>query len=118
MVRWLWSRRAFFAFVVLAATNAAALFLVVNEASERRDQNCELFEADHLDDVKRLRGTYRYLMLPVAEQEPTLTKLVFAQLPMLEREASADQAPAYCDEEGVGLPEPDPKVPERPEVLR
>jgi outer membrane murein-binding lipoprotein Lpp len=102
------------------------------EGRERRDQQCELFERQHLDDVKQLRGTYKYLLrLPPSElRAPTnpLNEAVILQLRETERAATRDSAPDFCDEPGadaerrgaepVGLPEPDPKVPRRPAALK
>jgi hypothetical protein len=35
-----------------------------------------------------------------------------------EAEARMDDAPPFCDDEGIGLPEPDPVVPPRPVKFR
>ena len=95
-----------------AATKAANDVKI--ESAERRDQTCNLFETDHLQDVKRLRATYRYLAgLPRDERTRPLTQAVLRSLPALEREARSDPAPQFCDETFVGLPEPDPVVPKR-----
>ena len=98
-----------------AAANAAkAANAVKIESAERRDQTCNLFETDHLQDVRQLRATYRYLAgLPLEERTRPLTQAVLQGLPQLEREARADPAPDFCDEPFVGLPEPDPVIPKR-----
>lgn len=94
------------------------------EGEQRRDQTCALFENAHLNDVKQLRGTYRYLVhLPRNEWGTSLTKAIVVSLPQTEAKARRDDAPAYCDEPGakaeargakpVGLPEPDPALPKR-----
>lgn len=84
------------------------------EGAERRDQMCRLFETQHAIDVERLYRTYEYLNdLPRAEWGKPLTRAIVVDLPRLEDEARRDSAPAFCDEEGVGLPEPDPDLPAR-----
>lgn len=112
--------------------NKRAIEAIEIESADRRDQTCQIFEAQHLANVTRLKRTYRYLEgLPRAEWGSTLTLAVLDGLPALETEARIDQAPPYCDEPGeaqeflfkkskgkeglppVGLPEPDPHVPHR-----
>lgn len=104
--------------------NDAAIEAIEREGRERRDQTCEIFENQHLEHVKNLRSTYRYLRtLPKSEYGTTLVKAILRGLPATEREARTDQAPDYCDEPGVkaekagadpiGLPEPDPRVPRK-----
>lgn len=89
-----------------------------SEAATRIQQTCTIFETQQLDDVERLRGTYRYLSgLSEGERRESLNRAVLAQLPTVEREAGADDAPDYCDAHGVGLREPDPVVPCRPRSL-
>ena len=113
------------------------------ERKERTDQNCELFERLHLRDVQDYADSSRGFALtldfiqgltPEQRREP-LNALIIAQLPETrkdflkeEREAHIDIAPNYCDLPGavkeamgakpVGLPEPDPVVPERPKVVQ
>lgn len=93
-----------------------------SEAAERRNQNCRVFEGQHLADVQRLTATYRYLeTLPKSEYGKSLTLAVLRGLKAQEAEARSDAAPPYCDEPGVeaerrgekpvGLPEPDPPLP-------
>jgi hypothetical protein len=85
------------------------------EQAERRDQNCHLFEGDHLRDVEDLRSTYKYLnQLTAVERRTAINQAILRSLPMAEGEARVDRAPDYCDAPGVGLPEPDPVVPDRP----
>lgn len=97
---------------------------LATEGAERRDQSCEQFEGDHLADVKRLKRTYAYLdKLPREEWGKPITVAIVQQLPELEEQARKDSAPEFCDEPGakaeargedpVGLPEPDPDVPDR-----
>jgi hypothetical protein len=114
---WIWFRRLDFVwqrFVPLLAI--LALYLVVVDSTERRDQMCQLFEADHLADVNRLERTYRFLSSPAARDDEALLQVALVELPELEREARVDSAPDFCDEDGLGLPEPDPVVPDRPDL--
>ena len=90
------------------------------ERIARTDQNCEFAERTHLRDVQALRGTYKYL--EAAEADPTqkdtiLYKLVISGAPRTISEGETDIAPAYCDEQGYGLKEPDPTIPKRPDFL-
>lgn len=108
--------------------NKAAVAQIEAEGADRRNQNCEILERQHAETVRSLKLTYDYLagLTPAQRQEP-LNKLLITQLPQTEKQARIDQAPAYCDEPGaaaeakgadpVGLPEPDPVIPKRPEVL-
>lgn len=86
--------------------------LVVREGGERRDQNCTVFEATHLDDVEGLKTTYKFLdQITDREKGSALVRIIVAGLPEQESKARSDPAPDYCDEPGVGLDEPDPKLP-------
>jgi hypothetical protein len=109
--------------LVLAAASvlvSVALYSsIVGEGNKRRDQTCRLFEGSHLQDVRQLRQTYRYLAeLRPAERGETINRFVLQNLPQLERQARTDAAPKFCDAPGVGLPGPDPVVPKRPRSLR
>jgi hypothetical protein len=103
------------------------------EGVDRRNQICLSDEREHLNAVERLDRTYRYLVrLTVKQFDEPINSAIFQQLPDLEDEAMTDQAPDFCDEPGeeqeklwrqsggergappVGLPEPDPDVPQRP----
>lgn len=82
------------------------------EGAERRDQNCVLFERSHLQDVKNLRSTYRYLKdLTPPESKSLLNQFIVQNLAKTEKEARIDSAPEYCDAKHTGLPEPDPTLP-------
>jgi hypothetical protein len=89
------------------------------EAKERRDQGCVIFERNQAEDILRLQRTYDYLAGLSSEQmrEP-INRAILAQLSSLEDDAELDDAPQYCDEPGIGQPEPDLVVPERPLALR
>ena len=88
------------------------------EGVERRDQSCDISEAKHKADVVQLERTYAYLLsLSPREKRSSINRAVLANLPNVEREARLDPAPSFCDEPGVGLKEPDPKIPARPPNL-
>lgn len=114
IARWLPILSVAAAGVALALT-VTLVFQFEREQAERRDQLCGLFEADHLADVKVLQGRYRLLSDPDrrALLGAGLTRLVVLGLGEIEREARTDTAPEFCDEPGVGLPEPDPVLPRR-----
>lgn len=90
------------------------------DGAERRDQTCKIFEGGHLEDIQRLRNTYRFLN---ENPRSEITKAVVQGLPEQEKRARTDSAPEYCDEPGaaaeakgakpVGLSEPDPIPPKR-----
>jgi hypothetical protein len=91
---------------------------IEREGVERRQQSCQLFESDHLADVQALRRTYHYLGgLSARERRTGINRALLVNLPRTEQEARTDSAPDFCDKPGVGLPEPDPVVPERPRGL-
>lgn len=105
---------------------------------EARDQGCKIDERQHKEELRQLRETYKLLEAqgPEAIAADPVLSYVVANLDRQEREAKLDRAPEYCDEPGVkaerlfkrtngqqgappvGLPEPDPKIPERPAALR
>jgi hypothetical protein len=88
------------------------------EAEERRHETCLINERKQRMDVDALQRTYEYLAGLSAEQlAQPLNRAVLAQLPRTVREAQVDDAPRYCDEPGVGEPEPDPRLPVAPENL-
>jgi hypothetical protein len=95
--------------------NKNALDNFEDEALARVDQTCRLFEADHFEDVEGLRSTYTFLnnVRGTREAETALVQFVVRTLPRVESEARVDAAPPYCDEEDVGLPEPDPELPQK-----
>jgi hypothetical protein len=97
------------------------------EGIERRDQICLSAEREHLNSVNQLKRTYEYLnSLPdeafVPSAANAINLAVLRQLPTTEDEANTDVAPEFCDVtlkggKPVGLPEPDPIVPSRPERI-
>lgn len=98
------------------------------EGVERRDQICLSAEREHLRDVNQLKATYKYLLsLTPEDARSSLNRTITLQLPQTEERANTDVAPSFCDEPGalaekkgarpVGLPEPDPVIPERPAAV-
>jgi hypothetical protein len=100
-----------------AKANRHIIVRLENERAIRTDQNCKLFEREHKKAVQDLEDTYEFLKSPVAHETPGLTRFIILNLPRTEEEARVDNAPEYCDNPGLGLKEPDPKIPERPHQL-
>lgn len=99
----------------LTRENARLTRQINREGRERRDQSCRQDERAHLADVVQLRRTYQFLLqYPDSELAPA----VMQSLPALEQDARVDKAPAWCDKPGIGLKEPDPRIPKRPPELR
>lgn len=119
------SRFNFAALLVLTVLVAVGFYLLEQTRTESRDQLCMWFEPDHLEDVQELRRTYKrvpealefYIAAAPEKLRPFLENAVATDVARLEAEARVDSAPAFCDEPGVGLPEPDPVVPKRPKGL-
>lgn len=96
----------------LKANHAIASFK--KESLQRRDESCEITEREHKGDVESLRKTYAYIeSLSEKETHQKLNQIIIANLPETEQNARTDVAPSYCDEPGIGLPEPDPVLPKR-----
>lgn len=104
--------------LTIVAVGAALYAVAVTqiEGAERRDQTCTIDERTQAEDVYELRQTYDFLADPPPGQEG-LAALILPNLPKSEADARLDDAPPFCDERGVGLPEPDPVLPCRPPVL-
>jgi hypothetical protein len=86
-----------------------------SETAQRINETCTISETKQKSDVDRLAQTYKYLGgLSKTEMAESLNRAVLASLPSVIREAQLDDAPGYCDAKGVGLPEPDPKLPVPP----
>jgi hypothetical protein len=116
-LRW-WRIQMWALYGIVFIAGVVAVWALDSESSERKHQNCQIFERNNLEAVARLRNTYRYLMeLPPEERSSQLNRAVLRQLPEIEANARADAAPPYCDDEGVGLDEPDPEIPARPPGL-
>lgn len=106
---------AIFLSAFLFARVQAVFDKLAMESKGRRDQACLRDETAHKRDVRQLRQTYKFLAAPPPSLRD-LVPLIVAQLPRTEQEAE-DKAPAFCDEPGIGLPEPDPVIPRRPRAL-
>lgn len=111
------------------ALTALVLFSIIQiekEGRERRDQSCRIDERKQRADVQKLVQTYDFLTKLTPEQlnearsghGDLLNRAAVANLAQTEREALEDDAAPFCDEEGVGLPEPDTRIPARPDVLK
>jgi GAF domain-containing protein len=107
--------------IVFILMNSWAIVLGIQAQhanTERRHQICLADEREHLQQVDQLRVTYDYLSgLTDRQRRTALNRALLQQLPMVEKQANTDVAPEFCDEPNVGLPEPDPLVPERPPGL-
>lgn len=101
----------------LTALVLVSLYRLQVEAQQRRDQSCTIQEKKQLADVTQLKQTYKFLLDP-ASKKSGLYKVVLISLPRAESEAREDDAPAFCDEPDVGLPEPDSKIPPRPASIK
>lgn len=85
---------------------------LTSESKDRRNQNCLVFEGSHKADVDNLKQTFKFLdRTRPDEWDNTIIKFVARNVPKQYEEAKIDAAPEYCDEEGIGLPEPDPEIP-------
>lgn len=104
--------------LILAALSVlltAVLFArIASESHDRRSQECVFLETQQAKAVENLRRTYDYLehLTPAQRHEP-LNRAIRQALPVAESDAKAP-VPAYCNEPGIGLPEPGPAVPKRP----
>lgn len=120
-----WGRDLLTALAVAAATYS--VFTTQNtvdkieaEGNDRRNQTCTILETQERADVEALRRTYEYLSgLSPKELGESLNRAVLAQLPRTVRDAETPNAPPYCDEPNVGLPEPrgGVKLPDPPKNL-
>jgi hypothetical protein len=92
---------------------------VKQESTERRDQTCVIFERQAQAAVDQVVATYKYIagLKPHELAEP-LNQAVLAQLPQTVANANNSEAPPYCDQPGVGLPEPNPQLPNPPRFPR
>lgn len=123
--KWSWAA-AWGWMAILSILVVLTISRVQAESKTRADQNCKIFETQHLATVERLRNTYKYLLALTPDERALaasghgnqLNILVMRNLKQTEAEAKIDPAPIYCDKPGVGLPEPDPVVPKRPPELR
>jgi hypothetical protein len=102
-------------FITMFAVGVAfyAIVKVVNEGAARRDETCKLFERQHAADVKQVTATIDFLRNP-PPQLAGLVGIARAQLKDTYVKAVASTEPGYCNEPGVGLAEPGPKLPPPP----
>jgi hypothetical protein len=87
-----------------------AILKIASEGITRRDETCKLFERQHAADVQQVAQTIRFLNHP-PRLLAGLVVFAEAQLPQTYRDAVASTEPSYCNEPGVGLPEPGPVLP-------
>ena len=93
----------------------------VGQRNDQRDIACRASEGAHLDEVQQLTRSYDLFADPPKGYEQLLKDpRVVQQLHMQERDARSDSdqfgvfvAP-FCDQEGLGRAEPDPKLPDKP----
>ena len=118
----LWRITTSLALVLAAFSLLASVWLYTktqDESRARRGQTCTITEREQAAEVQQLRNTYEYLLeLEGVQLHDPLNRALLRQLPMVEARAEEDNAPKFCDEPGIGLPEPDEKVPDRPARLR
>jgi hypothetical protein len=89
------------------------------ETAARVDQTCAISEAKQRSDSDALIRTYRYLSsLSGRQLAQPINRAILANLPVTIRAAQIDDAPAFCDKPGVGLPEPDPPLPCAPKHVK
>lgn len=80
----------------------------LSESAVRRDQACRSDERKDRDQVQQLAQTYLILGSETARAklQPGLVDLIVTlSLPQLEKDARNPDAPDYCNQPGVGLPE-------------
>lgn len=117
--RWGQAAMVLAAFSLFAGVGLYALF--VGQRNDQRNVSCKASEGAHLEEVARLRRTYDFYVDPPKHFKALLKDpRTVAQVHSQERDARRDDdqygvfvAP-YCDEEGYGRAEPDPKLPDKP----
>jgi hypothetical protein len=104
----------------IAAQDAKrALNASERQRTEARDQVCQGDEREHLRDVNGVKNVYKYLeSLKPADYRDSINLAIIRSVSERELEANQDTAPKFCDEPGLGLPEPDPKLPERSDKIK
>jgi hypothetical protein len=97
----------------LAVSNRALIDRIEKDRNARRNDTCVTAERQEATSVKAVIRTYAFLRtLPRSERGTAITRAIVRNLPMTYANAKADRAPKYCDEPGVGLPEPGPRLPQ------
>lgn len=96
----------------VAGKNKQLLVDFEKESKARRDQSCDITEKAQANAVDGIILTYHYLdtLTPHQAKFP-INKLVITQLPKSYNDAKTSVAPEYCNADGIGRPEPDPKLP-------
>lgn len=97
---------------------------VGGEGRERRSAICRIMEGTHETAVADLNRTYAFLeSLPREDYGTPLTVAVINGLPAKEaavrgerltsdgRTIRGEVVPLFCNDEGIGLPEPNPEIP-------
>ena len=85
---------------------------VTQEARERRDGTCTLFERQELAAINQVVETYRFLDdASRADFRTPLVRAIVRQLPATYANAKAAAAPGYCRAPGIGLPGAPPRLP-------
>lgn len=116
---------AVLALVLLCAyfvkANHDTIAKIEDESTQRRDQSCRGWEKAHAQEIKELKRSYAFYRDPSPALKPLLDNPIsLIVLRERVRNAQSDQdqfgqfVPKYCDEPGVGVKEPDPKVPKTP----
>lgn len=107
-----------------AATAKDTVTRLTSESTERRSQTCATFETQYVEEVRKVRDTYAYVAgLPQQDRTSFLNRTIVKAVPEIERnarsesDASGVKVPAFCNERGVGLPEPSPPPPSRPAIV-
>lgn len=108
------------AFSLFVGVGLYAVF--VHSRNEARDELCQNAETKHLEEIQNLKQSYDYFLHPprglkyYIKNDPR----ALVQLRQLERDARNDEdsygefVPSYCDRDGFGRPEPDPKMLHKP----
>lgn len=100
--------------------NRALAIRVAREAKIRVNESCIQSETRYNNAVQQLDNTYKYLLslTPQERQSSTLNKFIVKNLPKTEQDARDAAPPRFCDQPGIGLPEPNPIFPDRPKSIR
>lgn len=118
VLRAVWDARRDIWSLLLTIFVVLSIALLAREGHMREDGQCASFERDHLEEVRAVATAYAYFQTVEPEDYDTaIFRFAVRQLPIIEAAANSDEAPNYCDKPGVGLEEPDPVVPPRPQRL-
>jgi hypothetical protein len=131
----MYTRRAIVGFLILLAGVFYAISagqkhdddarkLTASEGAKRQDQICRVFESQHLREVNALSDRHQFIedAIKANEEGSLLVQALIRQLPEVDAAARQDPAPDFCDEKvngkDLGLPEPDPFIPEARDYSR